>query len=116
MDPYFYSLQWFPDSRRILFAGSEGVEIIDINSQTSRSISEQTGPAHLTSDGKNIVYLTDTSDQREADIRTYHMEKQRHQTLLSVRVDLSFRGEEGDDRKYLNNLLGIGPPWCMLFA
>jgi hypothetical protein len=33
------------------------------------------------------------------------------QAVIATRVC-----KEGDDRKYLNNLLGIGPPWCMLFA
>ncbi len=84
-EAYAYIIEWHPDNKRILVSGTSGTELgtelIDVKLKTIQTISNDFIIAHLTDDGRRIIYL---SGMPFSQIWQYDTEKQRKEKLFSL--------------------------------
>lgn len=84
-EAYSYTVQWFPDSIRILFAGADGTRIINFESKTSQEIAKDSFVAHLTGDGNRVIYISGyRSGKGPVEIWRYDLEKMSALKLMSL--------------------------------
>ena len=73
-DPCYYGLGWFKDSRRLLLSGSSGIQIIDLTTHQTRSITDSPARAQLLSGDQKLIAITALpQDETFSQIRTYDL-------------------------------------------
>lgn len=85
-----YSMEWLPDSQRLLWAGTKGIEVVDINSKTSQVITKDPVlVAYPTSDSK-IIYIIGKPGENKywslenASIWQYDIQTKKNEKLVSI--------------------------------
>ena len=117
-EPYFYTLLWLPDGKKILLAASDGARIIDTGSANSQEIFKEPGLAKMTADGKKIVYIMkpDISQLQNprwkltvTHIWQYNVETQQKEKLLSIDVLPAAAALSGDGKYLLFHAMPATP-------
>jgi len=108
---YGYTVKWFPDSMRILFAGAGGTGIINSESKTFQEISKDSFVAHLTGDGNRIIHLSGyRKGNKSIEIWRYDLEDKSSSKLMTLSASPSFNAFSIDGRYFVYQNFPVKEP------
>jgi len=106
-EPCYYGINWFEDSRRLLFYGSSGVRIIDMATKEPLSIINSPAKAHLFSNDNNLIAITAIPrNEITSHIRTYDLKTGN----LKLQIPLDFYPQRSIASRDGHSILLQGKP------